>query len=76
MVKVLIFVNGEFDRVVTQSTTAEARAYTMGVSAGAGEFSGNMSSFVWPDEKAEMEDCYDAAEVAKAMLAIGEQPSP
>jgi len=76
MVNVVIFVNGEFSRVITQSSVREAFAYTMGVSAGAGEFSGDMSAFVWPDEKAAMEDCYSDAELANAMLAIGEQTSP
>ena len=56
MIKIAVFVEGEFDRVTEYPTKVEAYAYASGLSSGAGAYSGDLQAYVLPEQTDEMEE--------------------
>lgn len=73
-VYILIFTEGDFERVETQTSQDLALAYSIGVMDGGGLYgAGSCGSYVMPIEESDMRAEEDAEQVERAMTALADK---
>lgn len=71
---ILLFSEGDFDRVETQSARSLALAYAVGWTDGASNYgAGSPGAYVMPEDEAEMREQEKSDQVERALTALADK---